>query len=389
MSEKKKRLSPVHIFKYVQNYVDKTNTEPIVPSIVKVNQDQINELNEDDDLTYPFARIDSGFPESHDQLAFTMDFFGTGVGIGFSGGEGMWQPYEVLGDTNKDVATVLTNILTGFSNGQLKVLLTNLEDRDHIQAIELLYKRPHQVAYDAIGTSDMFLPPRKLKHETLKTDIFTNHADIKEVAIDVRKTQLLLLPDVDPDIMTEIGRKNLIDLSEPLTPAILKQNIDDYATRFGDKVGAKVEKAINNKFDQFDANMGISGMSAWEQFVHFARWRHIELMVWGFAMLTAYHWATWTIGNIHPTVLLVGISLIPLYIFRKRYPYPQILYLFAPVSYLLFIIGATVFLRDFSTHWISWTIAVFAVISICESVFFDLYSIRQKILDKIYAWGKK
>ena len=386
MHETQKPLSPIHIFGNVQKYIEKISTAPLLPTIVKVNKDQANDLGNDEEIEFPFARVDTGFPESYDQLLFAIDFYDKGLDLAFSGGEGTWVAYEELGTTDREVSIALTNLLTVFSNGQLKILLTCLEKNDHIQAVEILYRAPHSSVYNAIATSSRFLPPKKLKKHILYTTLFANSAGIKEVDIDISKTQKLLLPSyVDEEIMNAIGRKNLIDLNEPLLPENLELCIDNYAEKAGERASVK----INQKLDTFDKSIGAYGMSTWELFVHFARWRHIELMVWGFAMLAAYHWVTWTIADANPIIWLIGISLIPIYLFRKRYPYPQILYIFAPIGYMLFAIGTVLFLQNFTPHWITWTIAIFALLSIAENIFLDIYSIRQKILDKMFQWTRR
>lgn len=385
MQKTRGQVSPIHIFKSVQEYIEKINTAPLTPSIVKINKDQANELGNEEGLGFPFANIDVGFPESDDQLLFSLEFSEEGVGIGFSGGEGTWVAYESVGKTNEEVSTTLIHLITAFSNGQLKVLLTCLEENEFIQAIEILYRAPGRATYDAVATFEMFLPTRKLKNHTLITSLFANKSDIQDVEMSVSKIQKLLIPDADPSIMNAIGRKRLLDLSEPLTPELLKLKIDRYAEKIGKRASVKIDK----KFDEMEASMGIYGMTLWEQCVHFARWRHIELMIWGFAMLSAHYWITWTIPQANPVILLIGVALLPLFLFRKRYPYPQVLYVLAPIGYVLFTIGAMVFLQYFTSHWLTWIIAVFAVMSIGENVFFDLYFIRQKIFDKLLHWAKK
>lgn len=385
MKSTKNNIAALSVFTNVQEFIALTNVSPLLSSSVKVNKDQVNELGDAVDQEFPFASIDTGFAESNDGLLFALYFYETGVSVGYSGGENSWIDYGELGSTSKNVSAQLIKLLTIFANGQLKVLLTCLDDEEHIQAIEVIYRKPGSRTYDAIGTTEHFLPKRKLKNGVLTTSLFANTARIDEVTIDVTKTLKLLFPETDGEVMNAIGRKNILDLNEPLTPESLEERIDAYAEEVGARAYEKVEASVNEAFSPLD----IAGMSMWEQFIYFARWRHIELIFWSFALLAAPSVAAWALADIHPAALLIGALVIPLYVFRGRYPYPKTLYLLAPVAYAAFVVSSIVFLHDFIVHWVTIVVAFFAVVSLGENMFFDGYFTRQKIITTVFNWAKK
>src|SRR3989344_5109452 len=145
MKSTKNNIAALSVFTNVQEFIALTNVSPLLSSSVKVNKDQVNELGDAVDQEFPFASIDTGFAESNDGLLFALYFYETGVSVGYSGGENSWIDYGELGSTSKNVSAQLIKLLTIFANGQLKVLLTCLDDGAFFTETETKKRCTHNV----------------------------------------------------------------------------------------------------------------------------------------------------------------------------------------------------------------------------------------------------
>ena len=366
MSESHALLSVIHIFEQIRSNVAEINTSPLTPEAIKINRDEFAKLGNDEIETgVPFARIAIDFPESNSEFTFCIDFFSTGVVLSILGLEPSWCEYSALGDSNHQVAQVITNVLKCLASGQLALLATSTEDDERLQAFELLYRKPGSRKYDAICTATMFESKRKLKGREYTTDLFINRADIAEVPLDIAHAQCLLLFDADPDLMQKIGRKHITDLHVPLTRELFDENIDRYANA----QGAKALEAYDHVF-------GTSGMSFGELVFHFAKWRHIELMYWALALLLCPYLAAWNATGVHFAVPLLAVVVTVIFLVRNKLPYPKILFLLAPVGYLVFFVSAFIFVDNFINHWLSWVIGAGAIVSLGENVYVDVRTIK-------------
>ena len=369
MSKSNKPLSVIRIFEQIQSNIAEINTPPLSRDSIKINRDELKKLGDDEIETgLPFARISIDFPESNNEFTFCMDFLNTGVVLAVLDLEPLWRDYSELGDTNQQVSNLITDILVCLSSGQLAMLVTSTEDDDRLQALELLYRKPGRQKYDAICTATAFQPKRKLKGREYKTNIFVNNADIKRVSLDIASAQLLLMPDFNFELMSKIGRTNIAGLHEPLTLEIFNKNVDAYTQ----KAGERAEKEIGEKF-------GVDGMSFSEQMAHFARWRHIELMFWSLLLVLSPYIIQWNASDIHLGVPISAVLSALLFVFRKKYPYPQILFVLAPIAYIVFICSAATYYNNFVVHWISWVIGIGAFISLAENIYFDIRAVRLKM----------
>ncbi len=339
MTNSSEALSVIRIFDQIRSKISKINTLPLVPGSIKINSDEFRKIGNDEVETgIPFARISIDFPESNKDFTFCLDFFNTGLVLTILNFESLWCGYSELGKSDEKVATLITNILICLANGQLALLVTLTEDDDRLQAFELLYRKPGRKIYDAISTANAFQSERKLKDREYKTDVYVNGADIEAVSLDINNAQPLLMADLNFELMSKIGRKNIVGLHEPLTLEIFNANVDQYSQKVGEEVAGRV----GQKFDVFDKKlegierkMGVSTMSLSQQIVHFAKWRHIELMFWSLLLLLCGYIARWDFSGLNPSIFLLTVVLVPIFVSRNSFSYPRILYVLAPFAYTI------------------------------------------------------
>lgn len=375
----KRSLSVIRIFEQVRTNIAAIDVFPLTPDAIKVNKDELEALGDDEvESGYAFARVATDFPESNSALTFAVDFLNTGIVFTIMNLEPLWRDYSELGTTDTQVSQLIIDTLICLANGQLAMLVTLTEDDDRLQAFELLYRHPGRTRYDAICTAANFQSARKLKGREYKTDVFINKAKIDPVSLNVAKTQFLLMSDSQFAMMRSIGRKNISGLHEPLTREIFNKNVDAYAEKVGQKVADTMEYKVDQAFDVVEKKIGVQGKSFWEQAVHFAKWRHIELMFWSLSLLLCPYLINAN-TNVYPGVILLAGALVALFVFRKKYPYPQILYVLAPVAYVLFVVGLWLFVGGMTSHWLAWVIGIGAFVALIENIFFDARAVMSKI----------
>ena len=370
-------ISVIRIFEQVRKTITEIDTPPLTRDTIKVNSDEYAKLG-DDEAEYPFARIAIDFPSGNNDFTFCMDFLSTGVALTILNLEWTWHQYEELGESNQQIARVITDVLVCLANGQIAMLVTLTEDDDRMQAFELLYRRPNRRNYDAICTGTMFQSARKLKNREYKTDLYANKSAIKQVDLNVGSAQQLLILDDDLEMMRSVGRKNIGGLHQPLTYELFTEAVCEYSEKAGQQAADKLEKNVDKAFDAAEKKMGIHGKTFWEQVALAARWRHFELMLEA-ALL--FVWTCVILGD--STGIWVGLVILCVvlvaWLFRHRYPYPQVLYVLAPLAYGLFIFSTLWFSTHLVNHWFAWALAVIMVVSLAECLFFDVRSVVHRL----------
>lgn len=352
------QLSALHIFRAVQSFIASVDTSPLLAAHLRFNQEQYNQSDDDVAVEFPFARLDTGFPESNTSLGFMIDFYSKGIDIAVLGnGEPVRLLYDDIASDNEAVASALIALLTVLGNGQVKLLLTCTDDDDErLQAVEVLYRPAGKRSYDAIISQDFFMKPRQLRDHSLKTTVITNSVDLADVPLATELLQRCLVDDVNTELMAMIGRKRLVDLNVPLTPEVLKQGIDAYAEEMGERAGQKVEAFLGGK-----KSAGAQPMSFWEEVTANSATRHIDLLWGGFLMLAAPYWIRWD-EDFSTAALAIGGVMIILYFVRKKLPQRVLLYGIGPLGYGVFILSAVEFISSFTNHWVWWAVAIAAVL---------------------------
>jgi hypothetical protein len=370
MPSSTKSLSVIHIFEQIKANIAAVDTPPLSLDSVKINKDEITKIGDEEyESGAIFARIAIDFAQSNSEFTFCLDFLNTGVVLTILNFEPLWRQYSELGETDFEVSRLITDTLTCLSNGQLSMLVTITEDDERFQAFELIYRQAKLQKYDAICTGTAFQSKRKLRGRKYTTQLFANNANIESVSLDIKKAQLLLMPDTNFDQMSNIGRKNISDLSEPLTLETFNANVDAYAQKVGDQVA-----------DKIDEKLGVHGMSFTQQVVHFAKWRHLELIFWSVLLVACESIISLSLLEMHFAVYTIVPLLVLMTIFRNKFSYGKTLYVFAPAAYIIFTLSSVVFLNNFVNNWISWVVVTFAIISFIENVPFDIYGIKKKLV---------
>ena len=360
-------ISVIKLFGFVQKYVEKVNVSPLTSEKLEINVDAYGELGseQDPDESVVFARIGLEFPKSYSDLPFIMMFDAEGVALSVGALDFVYSHYGHLGDSERDIARKLVNILIGLANGQLAVLNTITQDDEKVQAWEMLYRKPKESLYDAIVTYAAFDSARKLKDREMTTQKFANNADIPDVAVDI---DIYKHFTYETEWLNKFNRTQIAGLHVPLTRDDWEKNVDTY---YDEKSDAFIEKV--DKWGKGDDR------TLWQQVTDAAKWRHLELMWWSLALLIYVPVREWSLAALSPSAVVFGIFVIAATIFRRtpkfyRY-YPHI----RPLAYLGFILATVVFAGQYdgSVWWFS--LGVVAVLSLVENIFFD---IREKIASK-------
>ncbi len=140
------------------------------------------------------------------------------------------------------------------------------------------------------------------------------------------------------------------------------------------EISEKVDKAV----EKYDGFFNPKKKSTWELMVDYAKWRHLELFGWAFALMLLDHVLRWSFMDIDLAIILFAILALLATIFRNKLPYSTFVPLIAPLSYISFIIGSYLFLDNFSNTFWSWALAFGAISSLGENITFDSRAIYKK-----------
>lgn len=131
------------VFNTFERLIQRTNTFPLVPTSVSVQQDAYHRLggtdSADEPSWEPFAEFDFAKKERDTDLRFHLTFTEGGVLIGIEGWGSMGLAYDDLGNTATKAAHQLAATASMLSNGQLSVLHTLRGQR--ICCAELLFRK--------------------------------------------------------------------------------------------------------------------------------------------------------------------------------------------------------------------------------------------------------
>lgn len=317
-------IAPIRIFHAVHDKIKKIDTHPLCIDSLEINQDAYAELSGSEPEGRPFARFDYSFPRSDKDLSFTMDFADNGIALGGAMHDMVFCPYEHLGDTSRQVAERVMEILTALANGQIALLLTTSEDGEETQAVEVLYRRKNAKCYTPLLTAPFFDQKRKYTPDQLTTTLLANSADIPEVNVHL-PTYRLLLAESDSK-QYNYNRKALHDLNIPLDSATWEASIDAHYKEWGEGVEERIDEWFGT-----DKTLGTKEQLI-QDYKRSQIYRHISLLwvtTFGASILYNY-FLDWGRG---PAYIILALAILVLLVWFRKKLIPMFIWPIGIVSY--------------------------------------------------------